>query len=203
MNEENYLIEEYLKTGDRRYFDELYKQSKQWLYRMIYRIIPDKDSADEVFQETWVQVLKNLNRFDPNQGKFSNYLYTVAKNRALKERMSKAKHISESLYDNSNDDFYGSDNHSPDKVTEIWEKNHLLMKSLDKIDKDYKDVLILHYLGELEVKEIAVQMSKPEGTIKTWLSRGRDQLKKVLIKTNYKYYLEPALWLLLYFFTII
>ena len=88
MNNANSLFIEFISTDNPKVFEELFRMTKPWVYKLIYRIVPSKDAADDIFQETWVQVLNSKDTYDCNKGIFNNYLYTIAKNKALKATKS-------------------------------------------------------------------------------------------------------------------
>ena len=188
MVEENLLLIEYLKTNDRKFFEAVYNKSKSWLFKIIYKILLDKDDTNDVLQETWITVLKNLNKFDFSQGKFNNFLFTVAKNNALKCK-KKSKKFSGLDEVKSNIEKESSPKHlQADILFELYERNIMLTDAISKLNKNYQDVILTHYFGEMDVKEISVILQIPEGTVKTRLARGRMQLKKILLKNrNYQY----------------
>jgi RNA polymerase sigma-70 factor (ECF subfamily) len=196
MNNENSLFIEYLHTGNRQVFEELFRMSKPWIYKLIYRIVPDKDIADDIFQETWIQVLNNRDSYDTKKGMFNNYLFTIAKNKALKAKLRASKFIKDNQNNENHEASYGLNELTPYKATEIKEKNDLIMSIIKTLDTDYQDVILLHYFADFDVKEISLHLNKPEGTIKTWLSRGREQLKKKLQKSNSVYLMNVYMLLI-------
>jgi RNA polymerase sigma-70 factor (ECF subfamily) len=193
MIDENLLFLKYRETNDKEYFEELYNATKPWLYGMIYRIVQKKDLADEVLQDTWITIIKRKDEFDSTIGKFNNYIFTIAKNNALYQIKYNSRYVPtiDSLTDGNSRLI---DYNSPDKIIENFEKENELLKAISKLPKDYESVILLYYFAELDIKQIAKQTNKPEGTIKTWLSRGRTELKKLLRKNNFN-----ALFSLFYF----
>lgn len=183
MSKENQLFLEYINTQKREILEELYRITKPWLYKLIYRIIADKASADDIFQETWIQVLKSAKTYDFNKGLFNNFLYTIARNKAIKAKNFSSRYQKDSS-DNTEEAQFGLDLLTPYKLLEIREKSDSIMCAIHKIEKNYQVVILLHYFAELEIKEISEHLNKPEGTIKTWLSRGRVQLQKKLTKSH-------------------
>ncbi len=75
---------ENLRQGDAQAFDELYTRHRQPLFNFIFRLLQDAALAEDVFQETYMRVLENADRFKP-RGKFSTWLYTVAHNLRMDE----------------------------------------------------------------------------------------------------------------------
>ena len=73
-----------LRRGDMQAFDELYTRHRQPLFNFILRLLQDAALAEDVFQETYMRVLENADRFKP-RNKFSTWLYTVAHNLCMDE----------------------------------------------------------------------------------------------------------------------
>ena len=73
-----------LRRGDMQAFDELYTRHRQPLFNFILRLLQDAALAEDVFQETYMRVLENADRFKP-RSKFSTYLYTIAHNLCMDE----------------------------------------------------------------------------------------------------------------------
>ena len=78
-SEESLLLE--AKKGDRAAFDVLYNKYKRPILNFVYRLIGNKETAEEVTQEMFIKAYKNLDIFDPKR-KFSSWIYTIARNLA-------------------------------------------------------------------------------------------------------------------------
>ena len=78
LKNENALVER-LKTGDNRAIDEIMEFYKRPLFAFIVRIINDNDTAEDVFQETWIRVIKRAGSFR-GDSKFSTWLFQIALN---------------------------------------------------------------------------------------------------------------------------
>jgi RNA polymerase sigma-70 factor (ECF subfamily) len=184
MNRENNLFSTYIKTKENSAFEELYQLTKPWLYRFIFRIIPSKDLADEILQETWIQLLSSIDNYDVTKGKVNNFLYTAAKNNALKSINKNQVFVHDNTDLESAEAVYGLNYKTPENIILTSEKYQLLMDAVLELDDNYRNAILLHYFDELDVKTIAEMLEKPENTIKTWLSRGREYLKKKLTKND-------------------
>ena len=84
MGRSDEALMENLRRGDMQAFDELYKRHRQPLFNFICRLLQDAALAEDVFQETYMRVLENADRFKP-RSKFSTWLYTVAHNLCMDE----------------------------------------------------------------------------------------------------------------------
>lgn len=162
-------------------FEKLYSLVRPWLYKMIFRLVLDKDVADDVYQETWIKIIEKSSKFDPAKGKINNYIFTIAKNEALRWKNRKkriAERNSELILD-----FLKSES-NPEVEFETRERNNYILQSIEKLPQKYQDVLILYYYVDLDINQIAETLERPTGTVKTWLSRGKKQLGKFLSKNR-------------------
>ena len=103
------------------------------------------------------------------------------------------------LENNNYENGLPAENNDPQKLRIIQERNEALLKAVHKLPSDFQDVIILHYFAELNVKEISEKLDKPEGTVKTNLSRAREKLKGYLsksFKNNHLLYAEIMILLI-------
>ncbi len=203
MKIENSLLLDFFENGNTKSFEELFKMTKPWLYRLIYAIVNNKDDADEILQQTWVKVLSTIHRFDIKQGKINNYLYTIAKNKSLKWKSRNNRFVNENEQYKIKEVTINTEANNLLSDSEIIERNTILNTAVKKLDRNYQDVILLYYFSEFDVKKIAQMMDKPEGTVKTWLARARKKLKENLLKSDYIYYTGAILFGYIIFFPMV
>jgi len=172
---EDQLFSEFCQTGDRNTFERFYHMVQPWLKRMVYRLCADADITCDILQDTWKTLLTVSDRYDPRKGRITNFIFTIARNTAF-HHLRHAKRFSRMA-----NGFDIEDNAPQQAETfETAEKAKMLRESISSLRESYQIVLLLHYYSSLEIKEIANMLNEPEGTIKTWLRRGRQQLAKIL-----------------------
>lgn len=175
-NECDKRLVELTLCGDGLAFEELIIRHEKAVLGTAYKITNDhyksEDAAQEAFVAAWIQ-LKALT----SQDKFGAYVCAIAKNYAKK--MVMRDHLLEtvSLTDFENWDFDNADESGMWHVTndDIYDRLHEEMESLSE---KIKEVIKLHYFDGLSIKDIAVRLDVPEGTVKWRLSEGRKQLQK-------------------------
>lgn len=172
---EDQLFSEFCLTGNRAVFEKFYHIVQPWLKRMIYRICADRDMTHDLLQETWQTLLTIADRYDPDRGRVTNFIFTIARNAAFRNHRD-GKRVSRLSED------YDLEDSAPqqDEAYEAMEKSLVLRTSIASLRESYQSVLLLHYYASLEVKEIAEMLAEPEGTIKTWLRRARQELAQLL-----------------------
>ncbi|MFZ1730848.1 MAG: RNA polymerase sigma factor [Bacteroidota bacterium] len=156
-------------------FEKFYYIVQPWLKRMIYRICADQDVTYDLLQETWQTLLSRADRYDPDRGRITNFVFTIARNAALHNHRD-GKRVSRLSEDYDLEDIAPQQ----DAAFEAMEKSIVLRKAIASLRENYQSVLLLHYYASLEVKEIAEMLAEPESTVKTWLRRGRQELAQLL-----------------------
>ena len=156
--------------------------SQEKLYRMFYpslillckRFFTQDHEAIEAVNDGMMKVFKKIDSYDATKGEFFNWVYTIVRNTALDKirlvRFQPAGELNERLSD------AGEDN--PLKKLE-WKDVYTL---LDTLPAATRAVCSLYYLEGFSVKEISVQLTVSEGTVKWHLSETRQKLKPVLKK---------------------
>jgi len=170
--------------GDQSAFAELVGLYQDKLYHMAYRMLYNRQEAEDVVQDTFLRVYKNLERYDDSL-KFSTWIYRIATNLCI-DRLRKRK-PSYSLDAESNDheglDGYSmipSDNRTPESELLLSETQHIIHQAIETLPAKYKSVMVLRYLQDMSLQEIGDVLEVPVTTVKTRVHRGREFLRKKL-----------------------
>ncbi|GGG07449.1 RNA polymerase sigma factor SigW [Paenibacillus abyssi] len=170
--------------GDQEAFAEIVGLYQEKLYHMAYRMLSNRQEAEDVVQDTFLRVYNNLDRYDETM-KFSTWIYRIATNLCI-DRLRKRK-PSYSLDAESSDheglDGYSmipSDDRTPESETLLSETQRIIHQAMDTLPAKYKSVMVLRYLQELSLQEIGDVLGMPVTTVKTRVHRGREFLRKKL-----------------------
>ena len=161
-------------AGDQLALREFFDRFRGQVYGLCYRMLGQKEDAEDATQETMVRVVRNLHRWDQNRA-FEPWLLTIAGNRCrtrLAKRIKKPPHLS--LEHPLADDQF------------LYEEAQLLREEIDlaltNIRSDYREAFKLFHEKEMCYADIAETMSVPLGTIKTWVHRARREIVTKLRK---------------------
>ncbi|MDG5788042.1 RNA polymerase sigma factor [Evansella sp. AB-P1] len=159
---------------------EWYEKHSDEIYRFILLMIGDHDQAKDLTHDTF---LKAYLYFDQFQGITSdkNWLYKIARNVTV-DYIRKKKPIRFMLESVA---AIPSNEHCPEKVTELGESEEQLYRSLRKLKRSYQEVIILRKIKELSIQETAEVLDWKESKVKTTLFRGLAALKKQMVKEGY------------------
>lgn len=180
---ENRLARLALK-GDQQAFAELVDLYQDKLYHMAYRMLNNRQEAEDVVQDTFLRVYKNLDRFDESL-KFSTWIYRIATNLCI-DRLRKRK-PSYSL-DAESQEYEGldgysmipSDNRTPESELILSDTQRIIHQAMESLPAKYKTVMKLRYIQDMSLQEVGDILDLPVTTIKTRVHRGREFLRKKL-----------------------
>jgi RNA polymerase sigma-70 factor (ECF subfamily) len=170
---EEKVIEE-AKTGSQEAFESLVKQYLPIVYRYIARLTGDRHLAEELSQETFIRAWKNIGQFETGKP-IKPWLMRIARNCAF-DSLRKKKTVAFSSLSEPEQyrlENIPTKNLSPIELAEKREKKELVKNILDRLSENEREVLVLHYLEELTVPEIAQILNKQEETVRTRLRRAR------------------------------
>ncbi|NND04826.1 MAG: RNA polymerase sigma factor [Saprospiraceae bacterium] len=148
------------------------------IYAMVLRIVRKQEFAEEIVQDTFLKVWKNIDQFDESRGKFFTWIYNIARNEAIDKKRSKEKKVFEKTKSmDANLYSVESSNYSEIKVEDIGVK-----KLLEHLDEESRTILDLVYFHGYTHQETADETGTPLGTVKTKIRRGLIKLREVLVK---------------------
>ncbi len=181
MSDENHLLDsvliERLRNDDLSALEQLFERYRAQVYRTAYAITHDSAAADDILQDTMLKVYKHANRIDVNLP-LAPWLYRVTVNLSYTwSTRSRNRWVS---IENMVDHLVSPIRHAPDKVAENNEQNARIEKALDTLQFNQRIVVILHYLEDMDLQEIADVLELPVGTVKSRLYYARENLRRQL-----------------------
>ena len=167
-------------SGNDEAFGTLVHRHQKSIHALAWRKVGDFHIAEEIAQDTFLQVYKNLAQLkNPNQ--FSGWIYVISTRLCLKW-LQKNKPAIQSLEDTpveEIDEVSYTHHVAEQQQIEIAEDRHELVKKLlAKLSESERTVVTLHYLGEMTAKEIGKYLGVSVNTIKSRLRRGLKRLQE-------------------------
>jgi len=171
-------------AGDRAAFADFYDRHSTLMFSVACKILNDPNEAQDVLQETFVQIWEKAERFDPKLGKAASWVATLTRNKAIdriraSQRRSRLADeagaesaIAAEVADTANEAIHGHD------------KAKLIQSAITSLPADQRRAIELAYFSGLTQHEISQQLKEPLGTVKARVRRGllklRDQLEGLL-----------------------
>ena len=169
------LLQSYL-SGHREAFRHLMERYRNELSHFLIRFLGSRAAADDVFQETFLQVHLSGDTFDPAR-RFKPWLFTIAANKARDYHRRNTRRqplsLSASIGDEGESQCYvdllQADLPSPDEPLVDAERSRLIRKVVDDMPVHLREILLMSYFQRLSYNQIADSLEIPLGTVKSRL----------------------------------
>ena len=181
MNPENLSDEQIVcvvRDGSQEKYREIIHRYQSKLTHYLRKFIVNSDELEDVLQDIFIKVFKNLHNFDEKK-KFSSWIYRIAHNEAinsLKKKSNQHIDIDEVEYKLFDEEF------DVDKEIDRGILHKRVSVVLSELKPDYREVLILYYFEELSYVEIGDILKIPVSSVGTMIKRGKEKLKAILDK---------------------
>jgi RNA polymerase sigma-70 factor (ECF subfamily) len=165
------------RLGDKSAFGKLVGRYQRELYHFLVRFLGNRASAEDVFQETFLQVHQSAEQFDP-QRRFRPWLFTIAANKARDLIRSQARRPTNPLQasispgDNDSGEFIDLMQSTDDLPSDPMEKRELqeqVHNTVTGMPEHLREILLLSYFHQFPYKQISEILDIPLGTVKSRL----------------------------------
>lgn len=156
------------KQGNKQAFDELAKVHLPEVYNIAYRYGGNRADAEDIVQLAMLRLWQNLKHYDSARSFrpwFRRLVVNVCLNYKRKQKIDAKA--------------FGTEKAKTDEVKEE-KRNTTIFQLVAGLPFEQRLAVVYKYCEDLDVSEIAEIMNVPEGTIKTWLFRARENLRAVL-----------------------
>jgi RNA polymerase sigma factor (sigma-70 family) len=180
MFEEKLVISKALQ-GDMRAFELLVKQYEKLVSFVVYRLIKNKEDVEDVCQDVFIKVHRNLAQFD-FKSKLGTWIASIAYRTAinhLKKYRQRQPTANLDTLDNLDELHFTREN--PGDLLSKKDALAHLERLIAQLPEKYRVVVTLYHLKEFSYAEIGEITGLPEGTVKTHLFRARQLLKETLM----------------------
>lgn len=176
-------------AGDGVAWEELARTQHRRIYGICYRFIGSASEAEDLTQDVFIKVFRNLESFDPAKGGFNTWLTTLTRNMLVDNyRRARMDRVTDSL-----DETASGDEDGPTKLDRLadtgrTQEQHVsglelraqIQEALKQVSPELREAVILRDLEDMDYKDIAEVLGVPQGTVKSRISRGRSELAKLL-----------------------
>lgn len=174
------LVEK-LKEADNGAFQELFKRFGQRIFRTAMRILREEESAKDAVQETMINIHRAADTFR-GEARLGTWINRITVNVCLEMIRKNRKHSNRIEDDISEHvSLKVSDDHDPYREAVRVEARRRLQKALGRLSRKHRLVVRMHDVQGFTIREIAETVGVAEGTIKSRLFYGREELKRQLL----------------------
>jgi RNA polymerase sigma-70 factor (ECF subfamily) len=159
------------KKGDNEAFIQLFKTQKEQLYRIAFAYFKNEQDALEAVQEVTFRAYKNIKRLkEPKY--FSTWLTRIMINYCIDELKRKNRFL------------LSNSKAQTGSVLEEKDKHIGIETAIQMLEPKFQEIIVLKYFQDMTIEQIADHLSRPSGTIKTWLSKALQELRKHITKED-------------------
>jgi RNA polymerase sigma-70 factor, ECF subfamily len=176
------------QQGKEAAYRELLARYERPVFSLIFRMVRDRETAEDLSQETFIKVLNNIDRYSPDF-KFSSWLFKIANNLTIDHlRRRRLDTISiEGAPDavtaesaRATSIAIVSGNESPLAELESRELGASIERAIAQLRPEYRACIMLRHVEDRSYEEIAEIVKLPLGTVKTYIHRARNELRAAL-----------------------
>jgi len=178
-------------AGDQQAWQQLVVTQHRRIYAICYRFTGSSSDAEDLTQEVFLKLYRNLPSFDMQKGSFQTWITTLARNllvdhfrRTRLERATDSLDANFSNNDDSNGQTMGDRLADPRPSQEAHasglELKAKIQQALAQLSPELREAVVFRDLEDMDYKEIAQVLRIPEGTVKSRISRGRGELARLL-----------------------
>lgn len=176
-------------TGDAQAWQQLVISQHRRIYAICYRFTGSSSDAEDLTQDVFLKLYKNLSSFDLQKGSFQTWITTLARNLLVdhfrRTRLDRASDSLDATFDGEADgptmaDRLADSRQSQEQHFAGLELKVRIQDALKQLSPELREAVILRDLEDMDYKEIAQVLRIPEGTVKSRISRGRGELARLL-----------------------
>ena len=194
MNER--ALVELARAGDEAAFEKLVTLYERKVYATAFRYTANEHDAMDISQEVFIRVFRFIHTFNL-ESSFSTWIYRITVNVCkdhIRKRASRAE-LPLELTDEESGEYTVEISDSTYDPVELYEQAELrqeIRRAIDDLPDNYKEIVLLRDIGGLSYDEIAQTLDIEVGTVKSRLSRARENLRKKLLQSGNIFGISPS-----------
>lgn len=176
------------KEGREPAFRELVRRYERPVFSLIFRMVRDREMAEDLAQDTFIKVLNNIDRYRP-EFKLSSWLFKIANNVTidhLRRRqlatvsLDGSPHAATAAEAQATSLDVESRGQSALEAIESRELGSAIERAIGRLRPEYRSCILLRHVEGRSYEEIAATLDLPLGTVKTYIHRARHELREAL-----------------------
>lgn len=176
-------------SGDANAFEDVYAKSNRYIYYTILKTVSDRDAADDILQDTYLEIYNNLHSLRSIDA-FKGWAAKVAQSR-ISRYFAKNKELLFSTEEEMDDSIEGEIEDDkeliPEDAIQDKESARLLLNIIDSLPAAQREAIVAYYYNQMSIAEIAGASNMSENTVKTNLRRGKERIKTGVLELEKKH----------------
>jgi RNA polymerase sigma-70 factor (ECF subfamily) len=170
---------ERLKRRETDAMADLYDRFGRLVYSVIFAVVRDPGTAEDLLQETFLRIWNRVHAFDAEKGTLGPWLLAVARNRAIDHVRSAGARAARNSFELEEREHPSLYIDSERQILNL-DQAKVVQAALGKLNQNQRRVIELAYYEGLSQTEIAEKLGQPLGTVKTWVRSALRKLREEL-----------------------
>lgn len=172
--------------GDMAAFEELVNRFKNRVFALVYRIVGQRQEAEDITQEVFITVYEKLYQFDTSKN-FAPWIYRIASNTSISALRKKKKVVMLNF-----DETFGSHNEinqassyiDPQLLFERKELQEEISSAIMMLPESYRVIITMRYQMDLDNREISDILEISKENVEVRIHRARKALRKIILQNR-------------------
>ena len=169
-----------ITAGDKQAFRLLIKRHERLVAHMVGRLVDRNEDREELCQDVFLKVYEKIAEFN-FQSKLSTWIATIAYRMGINHLRKKKIELSD-IPDEGSFTKHFISYYDPQESLEDQEVETMTLQLIERLPPQYKTILTLYHIDQMNYSEIGEITGLPEGTVKNYLFRARNLLKEKVKK---------------------
>jgi RNA polymerase sigma-70 factor (ECF subfamily) len=176
------LIERCLRKEDSAW-EAIVVRYRRKVFHISYKFTGKHDEAEDLTQEIFLKIFRSLEKFNQDAD-FSTWLSSVARNYCIDHYRARKREREVLVEDLVAFDLAPASSGNPHRLLEDRDRRSFLRKGLELLPEKLREAVVLRDLQGLSYQEMADRLGLPEGTVKSRINRGREELARLLLRAQ-------------------
>ena len=176
------LIERCLRK-DNTAWDAVVARFRRKVFHIAYKFTGKHDEAEDLTQEIFLRVFRSLEKFN-RDADFSTWLSSVARNHCIDHYRASKREREVLVEDLVAFDLAPASSGNPHRALEERDRRSFVRRGLEMLPEKLREAVVLRDLQGLSYQEMAERLHLPEGTVKSRINRGREELARLLLRAQ-------------------
>ncbi len=171
-----------IQSGNEEALLQLHDEFATPVYSVAYHVLGNSQDAEEVTQDVFLKLWDKSQSFDPDRGKFTSWLLTIARRTAIDRlRKRQRREPPDNSVSIDSAPYLSEIIGGEEDITDL---QHSLLSVMDELPTDQRDAIYLAYFHGMSHSDIAAHVNKPLGTIKSHIRMGMQKLRIIWMQNQ-------------------
>ncbi len=174
-----------LKRGDSAAAADLMARYQHRLYRYLLRVVKEPAAAEDLFQQTWLQIIQKIRWYDSSRS-FAAWMFAVARNLAIDHLRRQRESSLDAPDDSGRPAIDSVASETADAFQQLlqYERGVVLAAAISQLPAIHREILTLRFEENMKLEEIAAIAGIPLSTVKSRLARALENLRLMVDTKN-------------------